>query len=430
MVLWIAACGLLAWFTRHRPVRGVALVLVLWAAVPAIAAHVLTGLSRGPVAFHPATWLVLSIVAVQLIFGLPQLVAALNRHIYVVVAVGTFICGAFATNMAFNSGGTRLLVDQVVAPFLVFWIVVAFGDRDRQALLLLRNTVLAVIAALCALAFVQLLAGRILFYTADYEALDWFHPEKFDRWMGTTDSPLVLSLGICIAAPLTVSLRRDLIRFALLGCYLVGVIITQSRTGGVMLAAILLYIVIRAPMRLWARTLYAMLMAIAGYVALTSTLASGLNARIANDTGSAEARATALRFFTNHWLDYAFTGQGLTSSYQIARNAGLITSLESSYLMYAVDTGIILATVYFGAQLCLILRHAGQKGLRGVTVAALVGFVLQHTFSAVAGANLSGTLIWVVIGMTVIGSSCPAARRPEPSRRLEPSLRAQPVNAP
>ena len=37
-------------------------------------------------------------------------------------------------------------------------------------------------------------------------------------------------------------------------------------------------------------------------------------------------------------------------------------------------------------------------------MAVLGGIVLQHTFSGVAGSNLTGTLIWVALAMVVAGS--------------------------
>ena len=144
--------------------------------------------------------------------------------------------------------------------------------------------------------------------------------------MGTTDSPLVLSLGVCIAAALAIGLRNSLLRFSLLGLYLVATVITQSRTGTGVVSVIIIYAIVRSRMALWARLLASVVVAVLGFYLAGSAIFAGLAARFANDTGSANARVLAFRFVFDNAGDFLFTGQGLISSYGIARNAGLETS--------------------------------------------------------------------------------------------------------
>lgn len=402
---WILVCVAVAFLLRKHPIHAVCVVLVLWVAVPAVGGHVLTGLRIGPLAFHPATWLLFAILLVGLLYDPAPLVQAFSRHIYVFLVIIVFTVGAFLTSRVELSGGTRLMMDQLIGPAVLFWVIVAHAWGDRRLLLLLRNVVLATIAAESALTVVQKLLGRIIFYENDYDNLPWFHPLTFDRWMGTTDTPLVLSLAISVAAPLTLGLRRAWLRIGLLVLFGVGSVITQSRTGVVLMVLIVGFTIVRARIVLWARVLSSVAFGVAAYVVATSSLIQGIASRLSNDTGSTQARLLALRFLYEHWSEFLATGQGLTSSYNIAQEAGLQTSIESAYLMYVVDTGAILATLYFGSQLCLLLRHGRQLGIAGAALSAGLGVALQHTFSSIAGTNLSGTMIWTALGLLVVGTS-------------------------
>lgn len=417
--LWLAFCFFYAWVSRSRPILGLCGTIVLWFAIPAIAGDLITGFAGAPIGFHPSSWLIAAIVVVQLASNPTPMMEALARHVYLWVAVWVFVLGAFLTSQLMGTGGSRLLVDQVVAPTLVFWLVTCFAYQDLSQLRLLRNTLLLVVGAQCLLTLIQSIVGNILFYAEEYETLYWFDPERFDRWMGTTDSPLALSLVICVTAPMIVGLRHNWLRLGLLVLFWIGTLITQSRTGALTMALLTLYILLRAQMSALSRILYAFVMAGATYLLVTSTLVEGLASRLVDDTGSAQARADAFHFFGQIWPDVFFAGRGLTASYTIADQAGLITSLESSYLMYAVDAGVILATLYFGAQFVLALQHLRHQPLAGVGASALIGVVLQHTFSAVAGTNVTGTVIWLALAMLVVGSQIPyeqwiLARRAKP----------------
>lgn len=411
LAIWLLVCIAVAMVFRGRPMYVLVLVLLLWTAVPAIAGHRLTGLTTGAIAFHPASWLLLVTLGIQLFLRPRPLVDAVRRQPFLFMIVAIFIAGAFLTSRATGSGGTRLLLDQIVGPFLLFWIAVAHSHRQRSPILLLRNTIILAMAAESLLAVVQKSFGSILFYESDYERLYWFDPERFERWMGTTDSPLVFSLGLCVAGALALGLRAWILRSALLFLFLIGTIITQARTGSAVMCAVILYSILRSQMVVWARALTVVAVAVAGIVLVRSDLVAGLVERLTNDTGSTDARLRALQFMAQNWTSYFGSGFGMTSSYTIARDAGLQTSIESSYLMYVVDVGLILATAYFGAQLGVFLRYGNQHAFLGGSLAAAIGLLLQHTFSGVAGTNLSGSFIWAVLALMVVGRSVTDAER-------------------
>jgi hypothetical protein len=424
LAAWVLVSLVAAWLLRSRPVWAVSLVVVVWTSVPAVAGHRLTGVESGALAFHPASWLIVSILLVQLVVNPGPPVRALARHTMVLLVVAIFAAGALLTSLSTDSGGTRLLMDQIVGPVILWWLIVASADRDHRALLVLRTTIVATMAAQCALVLVQSAVGAAIVYQNDFLQLYWFRPDTFRRWFGTSDSPLVLSLGVAVAAALAIGIRNGLLRFALLVVYLLGMLVTQSRTAVVLMVLVIIVSLLRSRMAMWARTLTAAAVLVTGFLLATSSIIAGVASRVSNDTGSTQARFRAAGFVLDNLRDFLFTGQGLTSSYTIARDAGLETSLESSYLMYVVDTGLLLATLYFGLQLVLVLRYGRQQALVGATLAALIAVLFQHTFSSAAFSNTNGVLIWAALGIMVAahslepGSAGPAAYR----RTVDPPL--------
>ena len=137
-----------------------------------------------------------------------------------------------------------------------------------------------------------------------------------------------------------------------------------------------------------------------------------LASRLADDTGSADARQRALAFIFGNWTGYLFAGEGLTASYTVARGAGLETSIESSILMYAVDVGWALALVYFCGQFGLIVRHGFRHRLPGASIAAVAAFALPQVSSALAWSNMSGTLLWTTLAVLVLAGTLRG--QPEP----------------
>lgn len=416
LVVWLGVCLALSVALRARPMVAVCLAVLLWVGVPAIAGHLLTGMASGAFAFHPATWLLMMTLLVQLARDATPLVSALVRHIFIFLIVLLFAAAAFITSRYTGSHGTRLLIDQIIGPGVLTWLVIAYGEGQLSKLRLLRGTILFGAAAEAVLSIVQFGTKNILFYGDSYTQLTWFNPDTFQRWMGTTDSPLVLSLLVCVAGGLSLGLRRWWLRSLLLILFLATTLIVQSRTGTAVLIAILLLTIVRAKMALWARALSIAGTGVAGWYIVSSGLASGLTGRLTNDSGSADARLRALRFIASNVSNYLITGGGLTSSYAIGRNGGLQTSIESSYLMFVIDTGLLLATLYFGLQVVLLFRYARLNALPGAALGASAGVLLQHTFSSVAGTNLCGVIIWSAIAIVICGSTLPVL---QPAGELE-----------
>ncbi|MBX9246701.1 O-antigen ligase family protein [Actinotalea ferrariae] len=402
LVAWVGACAAFAWATRRRPLVTLITVLVLWIAIPAVATSLFTGHAPGPLAVHPAVWLVLAMLAAQLLHGPARIVEVLSRHVFLVLTIGLVVAVATLTTQQSGTGGLALLIDVVVAPVVLFLLLLAVVDGDRRGVETIRNLLLALGAGASALAVVQWLAGSVLIYQASHETRWWFVREGFDRWMATFDHPLILSMFLCVVAPLIVGLRRARMQLALVVLFTAGVTITQSRSGVVVVAVVAVWVVLRSRAPAHVRLLSLCLLAIGAAALLSSSLVEGVGERFADDTGSTGARTDALSFFGRTWQDYLVVGYGLTSSYGIAADSGLVASLENSFLMYAVDMGLVFAVLYFGAQAVLVARAWSSSGhLPGARQGALIAFLLPLTFSALAARSAAGTVLWVALALGV-----------------------------
>jgi hypothetical protein len=250
-------------------------------------------------------------------------------------------------------------------------------------------------AAEASFALVQWAAGSVLLYEQYYRTYTWFNLREYPRYMGTLDHPLTLALLIAMVVPLVPVLRRPVLIAAALPVLLVGVAVTQSRVGLVLALVGAAVVLLRARTTMLAKMLTAATVGVLVALAVQQAqLATGVLARFANDEGSSAARAAAWEYLSARWSDYLLMGQGLGSSYAVASGGGLRTSLESAFLMYAVDLGLVLAVVYFGLQYHVVARAAAARREQTYVFAALVACVVPHTYSSLATESAAGVLVW------------------------------------
>lgn len=402
LAAWLLVCLAFAYATRHRPIVSVVAVVGLWVLVPSIAGSILTGVSGTALSFHPATWLAFAALGVQLLQRPGLVLAVAARRVYLLILLGLVIgVAVLATRFGGVGGGFALLADLLVGPVVIFALVLVALEVEPTALRTLRTTLLTLAALESALTIAQWLAGRALVYEAAQASRWWFAREGFDRWLGTFDHPLTLALFLCVVTPLLVGLRQTWLQLLLVALMTAAVVVTQSRTGTVVIAVVVAWVVLRSRASAGAKALLYLAIAGLGAWFAASAIAQGLGARFADDTGSADARRDALNFYIEVWDQHVFAGGGFTSSYRIAAVGGLSTSLESSFFMYAVDIGLVFAVLYFGAQAVLVLQGIGRPSLPGMSVAAVLALVLPHTYSALAAGGAAGMILWVVLAMRV-----------------------------
>lgn len=403
LAAWAGVCLAAAFLFRKRARVPLAAVLGLWLLVPAIGAATLTGVSSGPLSVHPATWLVLCIFLVRLFHDPASVRIVLGRHFLLFLVLGLVIVAAYlATSTSDSGGGMVLLVDQIMLPVLFFLLLLAEAVRGGGLVVLLRAVLLVLVALACAVAVAQWLSGNVLFYEAGFKTQYWF-ARNSGRWMGTLDQPLALSLVVSVAAPLVAGLTRQWLQAGLLGLMAVAVLISQSRVGLVALAVATVVVVLFVRRPVWVKTAMLLVMTGVGAAIMVSPLVAGVAARVANDTGSSEARGIALDYFISRWHDYAVAGQGIGSSYRVAVQAGLQTSFENPILMYGIDFGLLFAVLYFGAMTVLVLRGM-RTGYPGLALAAIMALVIPQTYSSLATRSAGGIVVWTVLAMVVIAT--------------------------
>jgi hypothetical protein len=415
LLLWIGLCLTSAFLFRKRVRVLLAGVLCLWFLVPAVGAPVITGVSSGPLSVHPATWLVLSLFVSRLLHDPRSVKVAVARHfmlflVLLLVMVAAYLSSASSS----NGGGMVLLVDQIVIPVLFFLILLSDAARGGGLVAVLRAVMLSLVALVCIVAAVQWLTGRVLFYESGFSTQYWFARDS-GRWMATLDQPLALSLVICVAAPLVAGLKRHWLQAALLALMAVGMLVSQSRVGLGALAVAVVAVLLVTRRAAWVNA--AMLLVVAGTAAaiMASPLVAGVAARVADDTGSTQARGLALDYFLGRWSEFAVAGQGIGSSYRVAVQAGLETSFENPILMYGIDFGLLFSFLYFGSMAVLVLRNGIGNGYPGLALAGVMAVVIPQTYSSLATRSAAGIVVWTVLAMMVIARD-EAKERARPER--------------
>ncbi|MHA7277740.1 hypothetical protein ACX80O_14640 [Arthrobacter sp. Hz1] len=366
--------------------------------------YLITGQRVGPLTFHASTWLTFAVFVTQLGRNPQALRQAVTRHSYLFLVLVLIFAVSFLTTRTMQSGGGMVLfIDQMVAPAMIFLLILAAGTTTLLLAITLRNFLFLCASLVTCIAIWQWFEGRVIFYEDGFLTQFWFNPET-QRWMGTFDQPLALSLVLCTLMPLLAGVRSLFLAVPLVALFMTGVLISQSRVGIVVASAGAIYAIVFAHHR--RRTKGVVLAAIAAgfFFLLASPLAAGILGRVSDDTGSTEARNRAYGIFLRDWDRYLFTGQGVTSSYEASEYAGLQTSFESSLLMYAVDIGIVFALLYFGSLLYIVVAYRTRHAVPGLTIAGLIVVLIPHSYSGLATRSVAGIIVWTIVAMTVVAA--------------------------
>lgn len=404
MALWIGVCLVGALLLHDRPVWMVLIALALWTLIPGVAGGLFVGRTTGLFGYQPGGWFVLCCLAVMLVRRPRELLREIaGRWVMYLSLTFVILAASVITLMGTKPPGIVIVGDQILVPMVMFALASMAFRSDPSSRYLVRDAVIALAALQSVLALVQWVLGSTLFYSARFATNYWLTP-SWDRWMGTTDHPLVLSMLLCAAVPLVAGLRRPVVQVALLTLMASAVLVTQSRTAAALLPIGVFYVVFRSRARPAAKAALGLMVAVGGVALLLSPLTAGLGSRLQDDTGSTDARSAAWSFFLAHWHRFVVFGDGITTSFSVAKVGGLSTSLESAYLMYAVGVGAIVTTVYFGVQVVILLRSLAGSRLRGVLLSGLIVLIIPQTFSSLGVDTLCGPLLWVVLALAAAGS--------------------------
>lgn len=402
LALWVVCCFGFAWLFRWRIRWAFAAVLGLWMLVPTVGSPLITGVDNGALSMHAASWLIFAVFTVRMLHDPVSLRQVLGRQFFLFMALALVVLAAFlASRTSQEGGGMVLMVDQILAPVLFFLLLLSAGIKDPDLVTALRTMFLTLVAITCVIALVQWLSHSVLFYEEGFLTQYWFNPDT-DRWMGTLDQPLALSLAICVAAPLVAGLKYNSLQAVLLLLMIAGVLVTQSRVGLFVVGFSVVAVVLFAKRRVWVKIVFLAVLGVATWFIVQSPLVAGVAQRLEDDTGSAEARARALEYFVAHWSDYFIAGQGIGASYRVAVQGGLQTSFENPLVMYSIDFGIVFAVLYFSVMAYLVLKHAPRHHFRGLTLAGLLAVAVPQTYSSLATRSAAAIIIWTVFAMLVM----------------------------
>ncbi|MBO0879068.1 MAG: hypothetical protein J2P17_01520, partial [Mycobacterium sp.] len=276
LVAWVALCLAVSASLRRRPAAAVVLGLAIWTIVPGVASTQLTGHVSNSLAVHAGTWLLLTTFLMYLVTDPRGLGEALACRFPTYLAILLVIVAAvLETKSGSARSGVTLAVDEMVAPFLAFWILAAVARTRPTEMLLVRNWLVGLGAGEAAFAIIQYLSKNVLLYGSFFAHRYWFKP-GWERWMGTTDHPLVLSMLLCAAIPLVAGLRRTWIQPALLVTFLIAIVITQSRTGVIAGGIGAIYVVLASRTSTLRKIVTITGMSVAAVLIATSSLSTGI----------------------------------------------------------------------------------------------------------------------------------------------------------
>lgn len=401
--LWVVVCGTAAVALRRWPFLLVVAILALMFFVPTVGSPLITAQRGGPLAFHAATWLIFLTLLVQMVFNPTALAKVISRNIYLFLVLAVVMAAGVLATREGQGGGLVVLVDQVIAPVVLFVLIISMGPSDPALFRKLRAVLLVLVAIVTVIALVQWSTHSVLFYEKGFETQYWFTPKQ-SRWMGTFDQPLALSFALCTLGALLVGINRLTIQLPLLALFAAGVLTTQSRVGILIFLVVSVLVVVRSKAKFVAKSFMLCVLLGAGIFFSTSPLAEGVLGRFVDDTGSSQAREAATKFFLEVWPQFILTGGGMTSSYRVGETAGLRTSLESSILMYSIDVGILFALLYFGTMVFIVVRGFSARISGGVVLAGILAVVIPQTYSSLATRSVAGVIVWTVLALIVVAT--------------------------
>ncbi len=402
LIAWIIVSLSAAVALRHRPFPLLLSSLVLWCLLPGAAAHLVVGHPMSGMTLHPAAVLILAMFVVQVCVhpGQAGAVVAARFEMYAMLATACVVAAALGL-MAHGLMSFGMALEQLCAPVAAFFLVGLCLKQNHGRVAVIHGVVVSLAAMEAALALAQFALASPVLFTSDYQSQPWFR-STFGRWMGTLDHPLVLGLLLAVAVPLLSGVRRTWALAPGLVLLLAGLVVTQSRVGLMLGSVSAVYLLASRRSKAGAATV-ALLLLGAGLYAQQAGYFEALAARVADDTGSAAARSYAWAYFLDHLADFSWLGAGMGSSYNTSDQAGLGTSFENSFVMYAIDLGLIPAVMYFGVMLACTIRAFRNRAEGGLPLAVAAAFIAPFTFSGLSSRSVASCLVWVVFAAAAYG---------------------------
>lgn len=292
-----------------------------------------------------------------------------------------------------SSGGYGLIINQIIAPYLLFvmcYNTARFDYRFPQNFALM----LVAISTFEATLAVLIWSGALPQPWRGGLSGNYWWGYIGERQLGTLDHPLHLGLLLAATLPLIVYVRKPYLQLFCFSAILLGAVTTQSRLALVGCLASVLYLMftrVRAN-----RRIAFILVGLVGYAVVSRLqVAETIRQRISDDMGSTRAREYAWTVFGESWNEFAFRGLGPINQY--FQENGLGTSGESAFILYSVAFGIITTLVYLGCMLWVVFSGIKRFGVSPGVISAMVAFVIIQFYASIGYESAAGVIVWLTL---------------------------------
>lgn len=164
---------------------------------------------------------------------------------------------------------------------------------------------------------------------------------KFLRSSGSFDHPLILGLFLLAVLVVYSSQKTKNIGFLFTSAIVVGTLLTQSRTFIALVAFLILFNSMKARNSNLKFILFIALLLLLAFSLSRSILVDGIRGRYSNDYNSTSLRLQALDYVYRNPELFSLFGKGYGSSFESQISGAIGSSLESGWLMLAIDFGVL-----------------------------------------------------------------------------------------
>jgi len=416
LALWCGLCATVAIVFRSHLYWVLAGATLLYLLLPFYASSSIIGGSVGLIPqLHPSTWLILAAALAALITSRGERTQVEGFYFWFYLGITFFLAFALVTTWWYSkSTGLKVVIDQIVAPLILFALLRREYGRDTRRILPVRNALLAGAALNVVVSYLVVSEVIEQPHRDLYKSIFGVFPAP-DRGFGLTDQPLALAFVLMIALPVVSSLKSWSLRVLLTFIMLAGVLLTQSRLGVAVAVLAVVFLVAQAetPLRRIGSTLT---FAATIFYFYRSDLYAGVQGRFEYDSGSTLARSYGWEFALDNWQPFWWTGGGAGSVYRTVREAGANTSLESAFTIYGFDFGFVGTVLFFSFLIAAVIR-ARNVDLRGSRLAAGLALVVVQTYSSISTQSAAGCVFWLAIAFATCGgrTTVPQHETPLPS---------------
>ncbi len=385
------------------------IAITLWIGIPTIASQEVTHLSSG---FHPSSIIIVATFIMQMLSG--KLTPVWYGHLTGLVAAGSFVVADAYLDTAFSAGRKVLLsaavVNQILAPFLLFLLICFYCGQHSNGLARLRNLLLVIATAEAVYSVpqgTQIKGGNAssIPFASSYAKQYWF--PALDRALGTTDHPLVLGLLLASCIPLVASLQSSLLQVGISVTLLFGVISASDRAASIVATLAIAYVLVRAGgstiVRLTRLAVASTFLGVVLVLPVGQSILRRLNS-IGSTDPSTQLRVDAYGYFFDHWTGNIFTGGGVGSTSNLGSTGVLGSSFENPVLINVFEIGLIATLVLTASQIYVLWRGHQYTATVGVSAAAILCLVVSVPFNSTTSASACSPILWTFLGLAYSGA--------------------------